>query len=355
MSKEIKQTDAELALSSIKSQFVNLNRFKLRVEADADLRSLTALHLDINKVISYVTGLRPQLEALDEQYDMDCTDTIIASEIISLMDSGSTSYTSISMGDAQTRGVIIYGLTHHMDIPTIIEYFYYQLDVRQGITSKPYFKLHKGVYTAPYSNRAVLGLYRDYIDQASSLIVHMINYYKEHNADKGLSKTANTALALDKYPKYFKYAHDITAHNYNELMLNNTDGVASYSEELVSKWDTLLKGLPKPNAYKFSETDPELILVKPNTARDIVIEGQQLSHCVGGYTGRVAKGDTNIFFLRHKNSPDVPWVTVEVKNNGVIKQAYGHSDSIIPKVAHRYLHAWAKKQGYKETYATPNY
>lgn len=170
MSKEIKQTDAELALSSIKSQFVNLNRFKLRVEADADLRSLTALHLDINKVISYVTGLRPQLEA-----------------------------------------------------------------------------------------------------------------------------------------------------------------------------------------YKFSETDPELILVKPNIARDIVIEGQQLAHCVGGYTGRVAKGDTNIFFLRHKNSPDVPWVTVEVKNNGVIKQAYGHSDSIIPKVAHRYLHAWAKKQGYKETYVVPKY
>ena len=65
-----------------------------------------------------------------------------------------------------------------------------------------------------------------------------------------------------------------------------------------------------------------IIAQKPS---DLIHEGELLHHCVGrmGYDQKFAREESLIFFIRTKEQPDVPFVTVEYSpiTNG--KQVYG--------------------------------
>ena len=67
-----------------------------------------------------------------------------------------------------------------------------------------------------------------------------------------------------------------------------------------------------------------------NSPAELIKEGVALSHCVGGYSYRrkFAFAETLIFFVRHTNAPDVPFVTIEYSiSKHCILQCYGESDS----------------------------
>ena len=56
-------------------------------------------------------------------------------------------------------------------------------------------------------------------------------------------------------------------------------------------------------------------------------EGRILHHCVGGDT-YLSKHNTNIshiLFLRFKETPETPYITIEVRGNGIV-QWYGAYD-----------------------------
>lgn len=72
---------------------------------------------------------------------------------------------------------------------------------------------------------------------------------------------------------------------------------------------------------EYAERD--LLLRQPESIEEIAHEGKVLSHCVGGYAERHAKGITNILFLRRESEPDKPFYTVEVSEKGKILQCYG--------------------------------
>ena len=74
----------------------------------------------------------------------------------------------------------------------------------------------------------------------------------------------------------------------------------------------------------FSEGD--YMTVIPQTTMDLVREGEALHHCVGTYIDSYAKGSTNIVFLRRREHLDQPLITVEVTNEGFMKQCYGFDD-----------------------------
>lgn len=50
----------------------------------------------------------------------------------------------------------------------------------------------------------------------------------------------------------------------------------------------------------------------PKKLSEIVREGSSLGHCVGGYTDRHLRGETTILFLRHKDTPNTSFYTIEV-------------------------------------------
>lgn len=61
----------------------------------------------------------------------------------------------------------------------------------------------------------------------------------------------------------------------------------------------------------------------PMSMQEIIDEGQQLRHCVGGYAKRHAQGKVTILFLRDDQKPHTPLVTIEM--NGIhLKQIHGY-------------------------------
>lgn len=60
----------------------------------------------------------------------------------------------------------------------------------------------------------------------------------------------------------------------------------------------------------------------PTCGQDIVTEGERMHHCVGSYVGSVVKGQTYICFVRHKDTPDTPYITCQVYTNGEIGQYF---------------------------------
>ena len=78
-------------------------------------------------------------------------------------------------------------------------------------------------------------------------------------------------------------------------------------------------------AWEFEYGDYKIVI--PTTAQDIITEGQKMHHCVGSYVNNVLKNTCYICFVRHKDTPDTPYITCQVYTNGEIGQyflAYDH-------------------------------
>lgn len=77
-----------------------------------------------------------------------------------------------------------------------------------------------------------------------------------------------------------------------------------------------LKELRKKYYY-----ENERFIIRPaESVDDLINEGNTLDHCVAkNYTGRYADGDTDILFIRERESPDKPYFTMEVRGGKVIQ------------------------------------
>jgi hypothetical protein len=73
-------------------------------------------------------------------------------------------------------------------------------------------------------------------------------------------------------------------------------------------------------AWEFAYGD--YVVVIPTCGQDIVDEGVNMHHCVGGYVRNVIEGNTYICFVRHKDTPDKCYLTCQVRTNGEIGQYY---------------------------------
>lgn len=85
------------------------------------------------------------------------------------------------------------------------------------------------------------------------------------------------------------------------------------------------KKLHKKNAEKYEETGEDFMTKYPSTPAEITTEGAALGHCVGSYVDSIAQGHTEIIFLRRKESPNIPFYTIEVRDNRVV-QIHGRSN-----------------------------
>ncbi len=131
-------------------------------------------------------------------------------------------------------------------------------------------------------------------------------------ADQMKMNTKNEQIAK---PKNLKEAHD------RLVMIQRTKGLDKKAKELEKKFPKVNKQLPKLQKYEY--TLGEYCVVAPKNVLDIVTEGVVLGHCIHTcdyYFSRIQTDETYIFFLRKKNSPDMPWYTLEVEPSGNIRQ-----------------------------------
>ena len=100
-----------------------------------------------------------------------------------------------------------------------------------------------------------------------------------------------------------------------------------------TKFDTELmrKSYAKHSAaWEFEYGDYKVVI--PTTPKDIIDEGRNMCHCVGGYVDRVVDGREYICFIRHKDTPDKCYITCEVYDDGRIGQYFLAHDRYISTV-----------------------
>lgn len=100
-------------------------------------------------------------------------------------------------------------------------------------------------------------------------------------------------------PKNLKERHDGVAQ------LKKMQEYHAYDELFACVCDSIRK------LVEFSWGD--YCIKVPNTIEEVYKEGQVLNHCVAKYIKRVANQESIILFLRKKETPDVPYYTIEIK------------------------------------------
>jgi hypothetical protein len=92
-------------------------------------------------------------------------------------------------------------------------------------------------------------------------------------------------------------------------------------------------------AWEFEYGDYTIVV--PSRGQDLIDEGQNMHHCVGGYVQNVVNGDTNIVFVRHKDTPNKCYITAQVSTDGRIGQYYLAYDRRITEQAdHEFYRAF---------------
>ncbi|MCB2297771.1 PcfJ domain-containing protein [Clostridium tagluense] len=89
--------------------------------------------------------------------------------------------------------------------------------------------------------------------------------------------------------------------------------------------------------------------IRPAGSSDELIkEGAALTHCVGGYADRYAKGETDIFFIRKITEPDKPYYTIEIKKDKII-QVHGKNNRSPSEDVKQFISIFTRKKLEKQT------
>lgn len=149
-------------------------------------------------------------------------------------------------------------------------------------------------------------------------------------------------------PNNFKKVHDRTAEEYKALQDKKAAAEKKRREKLAAKKMAETK---KAMEEIFSRNDgvdafqikgKGLILVVPQSGDEIRKEGEALHHCVGGYVDRVARGETNIFFIRKADHPEKSYFTMEWRDNKII-QCRGFKNCGMPADVQAFVKVFEKK------------
>lgn len=120
------------------------------------------------------------------------------------------------------------------------------------------------------------------------------------------------------------------------------------SQEELKKKEEAMKKINEERIEKYEKIGEDFSILVPRKLSEITEEGIKLSHCVGGYIDRVARGMTNILFLRKNSEKDSPFYTIEVRDGNVI-QIHGKYNRWLGNnpEAIKFVVDWLKEKGIK--------
>lgn len=128
--------------------------------------------------------------------------------------------------------------------------------------------------------------------------------------------------SIYQYPRDLMGEHDKMVMEINKIEQNKR------LKEVSEKFPMIRKHYRQLRKKYFYED--ETFLIRPaRSAEEIVMEGRFLHHCVGGnnYLEKHNREENIILLLRQKETPEVPYITVEIIHNSLqIRQWYGKND-----------------------------
>lgn len=170
-----------------------------------------------------------------------------------------------------------------------------------------------------------------------------IQSFKEYESSekRKLLKYLNHQLKIDS-SKYYKFSSVLKDYQdylieCEKLELDLKDKIIRFPKSLNEahartsaqikaeankiQQERIKKIAAKMRELNFREGDLQIRVAE--SAEEIILEGKLQGHCVGGYVGRVADGQTNIFFVRQIASPDTPYYTLELNKSKKLVQCRG--------------------------------
>lgn len=122
------------------------------------------------------------------------------------------------------------------------------------------------------------------------------------------------------WPRNLRTAHDLMVEEINMGQIQRRE------KEVQEKFPGIRKNYRKLRNRYFFE-DEEFLIRPARSAEEIVREGRILHHCVGGdnYLMKHESGISTILFLRRKESPEEPYITIEIDGTRIC-QWYGAYD-----------------------------
>ena len=130
------------------------------------------------------------------------------------------------------------------------------------------------------------------------------------------------SLPKNRFPHNFRYWHDMRIDQYATARAK-ADRKAK--QEMYKRFSIVAeKYLP----LQHNKRSPFICIIAKSPA-DLIREGEVLDHCVGrmNYDMRVIREESLIFFVRTKEHPNTPFVTVEYSlQNHKVLQCYGEHD-----------------------------
>ena len=138
---------------------------------------------------------------------------------------------------------------------------------------------------------------------------------------------------LRKVRDYIRYCQEIgkTPVKTNNFTREYVETKKEYErrKEEIDNSKLIANYAKQAKAWEFSYGGYTIVV--PTCGKDIIDEGSNMHHCVGGYVGRVVDGDTYIVFVRHENAPKECYITAQVGVNGDIGQYFLAYDKYISK------------------------
>ena len=165
-----------------------------------------------------------------------------------------------------------------------------------------------------YKKKKVIELIKEF----NISFTRLENYLKKY-IDNELSGEGEMSAALTYWDDYLQAAerigYDLTVERVR-MPKNLTEAhdravaidTAMKREVEEKEMKALTAKLEKLYGFEYED----MMIVVPHSMQEIIAEGKALSHCVGGYAERHARGETIILFLRQKSAPAVPWYTIEL-------------------------------------------
>lgn len=215
---------------------------------------------------------------------------------------------------------------------SILYGFYYNCDLEYA---SDYFKIKRslhevGLLEYSFINNNLDRIIKYLVDEEISVsnfsdYINACDYLK-------LDMTLNKNL----YPHDFMRMHDLRINEYSSMKAKEN---AKSKRKFYQDFKVISQ------KYKFLEYEKDYLLKIAPNIQSLKHEGKILHHCVGkmGYDKKMIDEKSLIFFIRNKERPDIPFVTLEYDlNKNKILQIYGKNDSDPPENVLTFANHWCK-------------
>lgn len=225
------------------------------------------------------------------------------------------------------------------NLEIIRQYDYFPLLVKYLKTLKSaeqfvFYEFRSWVTMEKY--RPTFGEYAPFID------ADLINDVERHNFAIEDLPTVWYYLIKQKLAEYpdFRFNRLKEYFTMCKAMNKKIEKVANFCREYVEtknayelykdKYDNeMLVRHYQAKAKAFTFTFGEYSVFCPSSKQDIIKEGNDMRHCVGGYAKNVVNGETYIVFIRKTATPDQCYITCQVHTDGTLGQYYLAHDRLI--------------------------